>query len=70
MCIRIMGLIERQRSHRSLATVRTKDNNMFHDYFEANLQLAWDAIEQDAPHLQQRVEPLLWLGGGKRGSAD
>ena len=70
MCTRIMGLIQQRLLHRSRTTVRTKDNNVFRDYFGASLQLVWDAIEQEAPHLQQRVEPLLWVGSGKRGSAD
>jgi len=32
---------------------------MIHEYFGVNLQLVWDAIEQEVPRLQQKIEAIL-----------
>ena len=32
---------------------------MIHEYFGVNLQLVWDAIEQEVPRLQQKIAAIL-----------
>jgi uncharacterized protein with HEPN domain len=34
-------------------------DKMIHEYFGVNLQLVWDAIEQEVPGLQQKIEAIL-----------
>jgi uncharacterized protein with HEPN domain len=35
---------------------------MIHEYFGVNLQLVWDAIEQEVPRLQQKIGAILREG--------
>jgi uncharacterized protein with HEPN domain len=35
-------------------------DKMIHEYFQVNLQLVWDAIEQEVPRLQQKFAAILW----------
>ena len=34
-------------------------DKMIHEYFGVNLQLVWDAIEQEVPRLQQKIAAIL-----------
>jgi uncharacterized protein with HEPN domain len=34
-------------------------DKMIHEYFGVNLQLVWEAIEQEVPRLQQKIEAIL-----------
>jgi uncharacterized protein with HEPN domain len=34
-------------------------DKMIHEYFGVNLQLVWDAVEQEVPRLKQEVEAIL-----------
>ena len=42
-------------------------DKMIHEYFGVNLQLVWDAIEQEVPRLQQKIEAILreWDEGSR-----
>ena len=42
-------------------------DKMIHEYFGVNLQLVWDAIEQEVPRLQQKLEAILgeWDEGSR-----
>lgn len=34
-------------------------DKMIHEYFGVNLQLVWDAIEQEVPPLRKKIEAIL-----------
>ena len=34
-------------------------DKMIHEYFGVNLQLVWDAVEQELPRLKQEMEAIL-----------
>ena len=34
-------------------------DKMIHEYFGVNLQLVWDAIEQEVPRLQRKIAAIL-----------
>jgi len=42
-------------------------DKMIHEYFGVNLELVWDAIEQEVPRLQQKTEAILreWDEGSR-----
>ena len=58
----VKNLSERLKTHHSaipwkrIAGMRDK---MIHEYFGVNLQLVWDAIEQEVPRLQQKIAAIL-----------
>ena len=42
-------------------------DKMIHEYFGVNLQLVWDAIEQEVPRLQQKIRAIVgeWDQGSR-----
>ena len=42
-------------------------DKMIHEYFGVNLQLVWDAIEQEVPRLQRKIAAILreWDEGSR-----
>jgi uncharacterized protein with HEPN domain len=35
-------------------------NRMVHGYFDINLDVVWDTVQQDLPSLKQQIEALLF----------
>ena len=44
-------------------------DKMIHEYFGVNLQLVWDAVEQEIPPLKREIEAILRESAAGRGSS-
>ena len=47
------------RSNVSWQAMRGIRNRMVHGYFDINLQIVWDTVQQDLPVLRQQIELLI-----------
>jgi uncharacterized protein with HEPN domain len=44
-------------------------DRVIHEYFEVNLQLVWDAVEQELPRLKREIEAILQESDAGHGSS-